>query len=297
MHIGQRNHGWPGREVTWVTGRKLMVSVPFTWCLPRVRSMLQQRNTEWDEAVVGGPGVRLLPRFLDGLSNVAVGQNMEGVLQHVNPRATRTTVGCPRHCPFCAVPRIMGPFRELPDWPDLPVVCDDNLLAASEAHLDRVFERLERHDAVDFNQGIDARLVSRRVADRIVRLRKPIIRLALDNEGMKRSWERAVELLRGAGLPRANIRSYVLIGFLDAPTEAWARCEWVEQRASKALPMWFHPLHVLRHNTITHDQLAAGWSKREQRRIMSWFYLHRKPESPRISASEMSSPDDQERLF
>lgn len=297
MKVGQRNHGWPGREVTWVAERKLHVSVPFTWCLPRVRTLLRQRSTEWDEAVVGGPGIRLLPRYLDGLPNVAVGQGMEGVLQRVNPRATRTTVGCPHHCQFCAVPRIMGPFRELPDWPDLPVICDDNLLAASEGHLDRVFERLEHHTDVDFNQGIDARLLTRRVAERIVKLHKPVVRLALDNEGMKPSWEKAVGLLRAAGLPRAGIRSYVLIGFRDTPKEAWERCEWVEQRASKALPMWFHPLDALRHNAVTPEQIVAGWSKQEQRRIMSWFYLHRKPETPRVSAAEMSGSDEQERLF
>jgi len=35
------------------------------------------------------------------------------VLRLHNPDATFTTRGCPRACPFCAVPRIEGKFREL----------------------------------------------------------------------------------------------------------------------------------------------------------------------------------------
>ena len=271
-------HDWPKGPTTWIEGRTLFASIPFTWNLPEVRRELVAGSLLWDCAVVGGPAVALMPSFFDGLENVAVGGDMPGVLHRVNPMATRTTTGCIRRCRFCAIgvgAVERGGLRELPDWPDLPILCDNNLLAASDAHFNRVIDRLVRWGWADFNQGLDARLMTARHAERIAEIRRPMVRLALDHDGDREAWEHAFSLLRSAGIAKSKIRSYCLIAFTDSPRDAWRRCLWVEDHGVKALPMWFHRLDQLEHNAILPEQAAMGWDRDEQRRIMGYFYQHR----------------------
>jgi hypothetical protein len=249
----------------------LYVSVPFTWSLPVVRDELTARSLLWDRAVVGGPAVQLMPDFLAGLSGVTVGGDMPGVLQKINPLATRTTVGCVRRCKFCAIGTGAvepGGLRELTDWPDLPIICDNNLLAASEAHFERVIERLVRWGYADFNQGLDARLLTAEHAKLLARIKRPMVRLALDSMAEREAWEHAFGLLRSAGIAKHRIRSYCLIGFHDSPADAWRRCLWVKDHGVVALPMWFHRL-------VTDQQRSMGWDHKQQRQIMGYFYQHR----------------------
>lgn len=270
---------WPKAPTKWIKGRTLFVSVPFTWDLPGVKSMLEQRSFFWDRAIVGGPAVSLMPDYFSALSWVEIKPSMPGVLQRVNPFATRTTTGCVNHCGFCGVGRIEGEFKALSDWPDLPVLCDNNLLAAPAKHFDRVVDRLKNHVGVDFNQGLDARRLSAHHATRFAEIKgiaKRGLRLALDSMSYAGSWEAAFDLLLAAGIAKRKISTYVLVAYNSDPTDAWARCELVEKHKIRALPMWYHPLNALQKNQVTDDQKALGWTDYERRRIMQWFYQHKK---------------------
>lgn len=268
---------WPKGPTFWTEGWTLCVSIPFTWDLPGVRRHLERPNLLWDRAVVGGPAVRLMPDYFDGLPHVEEGTDAPGVLQRVNPMATRTTTGCPRACGFCGVRRIEPEFRELDDWQDLPILADNNLLAASPEHFDRVMDRLERWTWADFTQGVDSRLLNAHHAERMARLRgkRTRIRLALDSLSYADAWEDAFAILRRAGVPKAHIVSYAIVGFRNGPDEAWRRCDWIESHGVKALPMWFHPLDAMARNQVTPEQESLGWSEAERKRIMQWFYKHR----------------------
>jgi len=215
-----------------------------------------------------------MPKYLAG-TGAQIGGSVPGALQRHNPEATRTTVGCPRKCPFCAVPSLEGEFRELEDWPDLPILIDNNLLRASTGHLDRVFDRLERWGRADFNQGLDPRLLTDYHAERLKRIRKCYIRMSLDQASVKPAWERAFGFLRARGIAKHSIGSYVLVGFKTGVEDAWERCRWVESHGTKPFPMWYHPLDALEKNTLTGDQLSQGWNDPERRRIMQWFYQHK----------------------
>jgi hypothetical protein len=271
---------WPKGIVEWTEASDICLSVPFTWLLPEAIQRIRQTRL-WRPAgriVVGGPAVRLMPGIFDHVVKeglAVVEESRLGVLQRHNPLATRTTVGCLRKCPFCAVPKTEGPFIELDDWPDFPVVIDNNILASSPEHFDRVCDRLERWGWADFNQGLDCRLLDGHHAERLKRIGKAICRLSLDSEPEKDPWERAFSALRGAGIAKHSIRSYVLVGFDTSPDEAWARCRWVEGHGVKALPMWFHPLDALERNVVTEAQASLGWNDYERRRIMQWFYQHK----------------------
>ena len=264
---------WPKDIIEWHVGETGYLSIPFTWLLPKARQRIQQRDLFVKRWVVGGPAVRLMPSY--DLGADSVGDNMPGVLQRANPMATRTTVGCIRRCPFCGVRKIEGEFAELADWPDLPIVCDNNLLAASEGHIARVITRLRKHEGVDFNQGLDARLLTAFHAGLLATLRKPILRLALDHDRDREPWADAVDRLRTAGIAKSRIRSYVLCGFDGGPEEDRERCEYVESLGFMALPMWFHRLDALRKNEVTTDQQGLGWTNRKRRELMCWYYQHR----------------------
>jgi hypothetical protein len=260
---------WPRREYEWIEGGVLHISVPFTWCLSRVQKRIA---STWMKVKVGGPAVELMYDYLKGAE---IGHESEGVLQRINPLATRTTVGCPSKCKFCAVPIIEGCFRELDTFPTGWVICDNNFLASSYSHIERVVEMLRTYGQADFNQGLDAALVTQDIADLIATIGKPIIRMALDSQGEKDVWERAYECWRRAKIPKNRIRSYVLIGFDSGPDEAWDRCKWVEAHGVKALPMWFHELYAMKKDEVTEKQIALGWSKKGQDHIMDFYYQHR----------------------
>ena len=221
--------------------------------------------------------MKLMPEYLADIPNVKVDTgNINGILQQVNPQATRTTTGCPNKCRFCAVPDIEGEFIELDDWPDLPIICDNNLLYSSIDHFDKVCGRLEKHEWSDFNQGLDARLLNKHHAERLARLPNSIIRLALDSAKVKDKWDGAYSLLRSAGVPKSRIRTYVLIGFDSDPGECWERCKYVDDLGVLALPQWYHELKQMEKNIVTEHQEELGWDDYERRRIMQWFYQHKK---------------------
>lgn len=280
------NHIWRSGILTFEHDSALCISVVFTWHLLLARKYAD--SLQGVRVRIGGPAVNLaekkLPGFFLGCS-AEIGGSIPGILQRWNPLATRTSVGCIRMCNFCSVPMVEGvqALQEtgkrqfaLPDWPDLPVIADNNLLANPVSHFDRVCDRLEKHDWCDFNQGTDARLVTEHYAERLARLKNPVIRLALDSMSYVEAWDRALERLLRAGVKKRNIRTYCLMAFGTSPDESWKVCEYVESKGVKPLPMWFHELDALERNIVTDRQRELGWNDYERRRLMQWFYQHKK---------------------
>jgi hypothetical protein len=281
-------HNWQKGILSWDDAGTLCISVVFTWHLPLARKYAESMRHR--RVRIGGPAVALMPQFLFGCG-AEIGGNYPGVLQKFNPLATRTSVGCIRMCEFCSVPIIEGAptlaqfgrrQAELPDWPDLPVIADNNLIANSIEHFDKVCDRLEKHEWCDFNQGTDARLLTDHHAERIARLKRPVVRLALDAMSYADKWEAALERLLRAGVKKHSVRTYVLMAWgpsgttPTSPDECWKVCEFVQARGIKPLPQWFHELDALEHNIVTDKQAAAGWTDYERRRLMQWSYQHKK---------------------
>ena len=135
-------------------------------------------------------------------------------------------------------------------------------------------DRLVEWGWCDFNQGLDCRLLTPHHARRIAEVGKPLVRLALDADGLREPWGKAVETLLDAGVAKSRIRSLVLCGLQGSPEDDWRRCEFVELCGIDASPMWFHRLDCLEYGEVTAAQQARGWTKTEQRRLMRWYYKH-----------------------
>lgn len=139
------------------------------------------------------------------------------------------TRGCPNKCSWCVVPRKEGgikPESDIEDFlrHDKAVLLDNNVLAS--AHGLRQIEKIAKLKIkIDFNQGLDARLIDRQVAELLSKVRwlRPI-RLACDSQAMKDPVEKAVRLLRAAGATPANYFCYMLVKDVD---EAHDRSEFL----------------------------------------------------------------------
>ncbi len=266
---------WPNGPTYWRKKDILYISIPFTWNLPSVKAQIKQINFFLKKIIVGGPAVRIMPDYFDHIKKVKVGDSYPGVLQLVNPLATKTTTGCIRNCGFCIVQKIEGELKELSTWPNLPIVCDNNLLGASESHFECVMlELIKKWGWADFNQGIDARLLTKDHAELFARLDRSIIRLALDSMSYYDSWEHALFTLLEAGVRKNSIRSLAIIGYKDTPEEAWKRLRKIESFNVNPLPMWFHELDTLQHAKVTDKQKELGWTEYRMTQILTFYYGH-----------------------
>lgn len=255
---------WPKRPIERIEGDTAMLSVVFTWDLPQVYSRAVWLREMGYRVHAGGPAVKLMPDYLADVAECN-GMAVDALPWH-NPAATFTSRGCIRRCPFCAVPRIEGELVELDDWPVRPIVCDNNLLACSRTHFDRVIDRLKPLSGIDFNQGLDARLLTKHHAERLAEL-DCIARLAWDDVAYERPFRRAYEMLQHAGFPADRIFVYVLIGYNDTPEDALYRLREIWKTGSFPNPMRYQPLDALHKNGF----VGEHWTGRELRRYMRYW--------------------------
>ncbi len=126
--------------------------------------------------------------------------------------------GCNGSCPWCIVPRKEGRIRPAADWEDIKrpdsreIVFLDNNVLASEHGLEQI-ERMGGEKVwVDFNQGLDARLITPWTAELLAELRwKRFVRLSCDTSEMLPVVEQAAAYLREAGIAQSRLWAYVLV--------------------------------------------------------------------------------------
>ena len=277
---------WAKRVICWKCADTLYLSVPFTWLLPEAEGLADQYRLHAGagKVVAGGPAVKL---YGAPWADETPAECPFDVLAMHNPLATFTTRGCPNRCAFCAVPRIEGEFRELPTWKPAPIVCDNNLTAASRGHWERVIESLRPFPLVDFNQGFEARRFTIWQADLLAKLRMAKIRFALDSSREEGAVYGALQTCRKAGLRDFGV--YVLIGFNDTPDDALHRLELVRSWKIRPTPMRYQPLDTL----VKNGYVAPGWPAYELRRMMQyWSRLRVYEHIPYADFHRSADPDD-----
>jgi len=254
---------WHGTFAEWTEGDTAFLSVPFTWNLQDAHQRAAWLRQQGYRVRAGGPAVSLMPH---AMADVAELGGEVDALPHHNPRATFTSRGCIRQCSFCAVPKIEGGLRELAEWEPRPVVCDNNLLACSLVHFNQVIDRLKPLSGIDFNQGLDARLLTKYHAERLAEL-DCTVRLAWDHIDTGNAFMAAYEWLRKAGIPKRRIRVYVLIGYQDTPDDAWFRLRTVWNLGVMPNPMRYNPLDAL----VRDAYVGEAWSDRLLRAYMRYW--------------------------
>jgi len=137
---------------------------------------------------------------------------------------TKITKGCIRSCKFCAVPILERKFgflkdlrRQIEDVNERHgekqnlVVMDNNILGIDR--IQSIFDDIAKvgfaagamkngkKRSVDFNQGLDARLINKdpSLAEGLASICTSPVRLAFDFVGMERPYRRAIKILRQNG--------------------------------------------------------------------------------------------------
>jgi hypothetical protein len=130
-----------------------------------------------------------------------------------------TSRGCPRRCPWCVVPRKEGDIKQ---WARIYEfwdrrhrkikLLDNNLLAAPnwrQTMEDLIAEGLK----VDFNQGLDIRLLSEENIEYLKRVKAKELRFAFDHIGYEKAVREGIRLLLDNGLGSRKLSFYFLYGF------------------------------------------------------------------------------------
>ncbi len=174
------------------------VSCTFTWD-KRLAERLREAWSQYYPIVkVGGPA------YDDSGNGFKPGVYLrEGI--------TTTSRGCNNQCSWCLVPEREGKIRELTIYPGY-IIQDNNLLQCSRSHIDKVFDMLQKQRHIEFSGGLDARLITDYIADRIRGLSVSQIFLAADTEESIKPLRRAVKKLQIARAKK-RIRCYALLKY------------------------------------------------------------------------------------
>jgi len=170
--------------------------------------------------------------------------------------------GCIRKCSFCSVPILEPEYSARESIKNLVypghrriIFWDNNILASP--HIMNVLKELKELGLeVDFNQGLDARLIDEEIALSIRGLKTKVIRLAYDSIGVRESVIKSIRLLRDIGISGRKIVTYCLYNFRDSPEDFLKRIKDLLELGVVAYPMRYEPLEPRPKNTF----VSTNWT-------------------------------------
>ena len=207
---------------------------------------------DWEnKAEIGGSGYDIVKKLP---------LEIEQIKPHINLGfATR---GCIRKCPFCIVPRkegriyIEGDIYDLWDGKSKLITLLDNNILALPDHFMKISSQLKKEKlVVDFNQGLDFRLLTDEICKELFSLRHyREIRFAFDDLAYKPMVLKALDKLRKNGLKDWQTRWYVYVGVKDTMETVMERIDIL--RNAKQLVYLMRDILV--HNNPEYTSLS-GW--------------------------------------
>ena len=168
-----------------------------------------------DEIVRGGTGYKdygsLPPEIEATYPDYSIYPNFKAAIGFL-------TRGCIRNCPWCIVPLKEGKIRAAATWQEIKrpdsreiIFLDNNVLACDHG-LQQIEEMGNEKIWVDFNQGLDARLIDDEIAKLLARLRWiRFVRMSCDTPAMIPWVIKAAQRLVDAGVARSRLWCYVLV--------------------------------------------------------------------------------------
>ena len=282
-----KNRGNTTELVRGVTGDILRepdviyVTSLFTWAWKPVWKAIQYYSSLFpkSELRLGGLYASLMPKHA-ALSGVDPNHIFKGIFKAAEnllpdyslvPEWNKSIAGsivfasrgCIRSCGYCAVPQLEGSLcatrKSIRDliWPGHKrVIFFDNNFFANPWWKNILKEIKELDLRVDFNQGLDARLLSKEVVMRISQLKiDRFVRLSYDYKQMKPYVREAIKLLKSHGSNGRNILVYALYNFTDSPQDLFDRIKDVLSWGAVCYPMRYQPLNTLVKNRF----VAPKW--------------------------------------
>jgi hypothetical protein len=171
--------------------------------------------------------------------------------------------GCIRACKFCLVPILEGKLNSVKHsikhliWPKhTRVIFFDNNILASPSWRSIFDELQETKLKVDFNQGLDARLITDEVAEKLSKIKRiRLIRLAYDEQKNGKYVRRAIERLNACGIKGREVLVYALFNYANGPEDFFVRIRDILEWGAVAYPMRYEPIDSLEKNKY----IAPSW--------------------------------------
>jgi len=128
------------------------------------------------------------------------------------------TRGCIRKCPWCIVPKKEGMIRAYRTWRDIKrpdskkiVFMDNNVLACPHG-IEQIEDMIGKDVRIDFNQGLDARLIDDDIAAILAKLKWiRFIRMSCDTDSMLDVVIMAIRRLQAFGVKPYQVFVYLLV--------------------------------------------------------------------------------------
>lgn len=206
-----------------------------------------------------------------------------------------TSRGCIRKCGFCGVPKLEGPQRDTDSLTALVraidalygvkkdlILMDNNVVASARfkeiiaeirdlgftpgAKLRRTHERVPVQRRVDFNQGVDARILCKDpmyLRELATICLKPL-RIAFDHLGLKEPYERAVRFAHEFGL--TELSNYMLYNFHDSPEDLFERMRLnVTLNEELGVRIWSFPMRFQPTDRPDRGHIGKKWTRYQLR--------------------------------
>lgn len=160
-----------------------------------------------------------------------------------------STRGCRRDCYFCIVPEKEGDFRRYHhprkfhnEDHDKIIFLDNNILFDKEWFMEVTDYVLESSLRVDFNQGLDIRLIDEEIAERLTelnRIRDRSWKFAFDKLEEEENVREGIAILREAGVDlRQRVLFYVYLHNEDYIESAKKRCYILREEGTNPYVMF-----------------------------------------------------------
>ena len=248
---------------------EIWITTVFTFDIPYALGIVRESKNRADVVRVGGVSASLLPEYFEregiqvhrGLLPEAEQFSPDWSLLNKKPEysITHTSRGCIRKCRFCMVPRLEPGFQNRPAWRDdlfpgakTVLFYDNNWLAKerdewfSDVEELRDIVKSNGVRTIDFNQGLDARILTEEMADALQGLPITPYRFAFDGKQEDKYYQQAIRMMAERGVNK--FVSYVLHNFMDTPEDFYYRLrasvELTEELGVKvdSFPMRYQPI-------------------------------------------------------
>lgn len=267
---------------------KIEITSLFTYAWNPVHSAIEYYHDQIPDAsiTVGGIYASIMPqRIMDAFPFINIKRGLfeeaerylpsYDILETVekwnkwNSSILFSSRGCIRKCPFCVVPKLEGNIRSVIENIDeyiypghRQIILWDNNFLASPRWREILNQLKDTGLKVDFNQGLDARLINEENASLLADLNMPMIRMAYDDLHERDSITRAVDLFEKCGVKGKNILFYTLFnfydpvtGFGDTPESFWEIIREIAELGCASYPMSYEPLDSL----VKNKYISQKW--------------------------------------
>lgn len=197
--------------------------------------------------------------------------------------------GCIRKCHFCGVPKLEGMQKEMPPLSNLVegvdakygpkkdlILMDNNITASSRykeiiaeirdlgftsgSRLERDGKRLKRR--VDFNQGVDARILvkSPMYLREMATICISPLRIAFDHIGIRKVYSMAVRMAADNGI--TSLSNYMLYNFMDTPEDLYNRMKLnIKLNAELGIRIWSFPMRYQPVTLKDRSHIGKRWNR------------------------------------